>query len=299
MRSLRSLFSPAARTPFRDPAPSRWAYRYQRLMLTPSFRSTVRIVAPLALLVFIVTYWTAQDENREAFAARVADIKYNFQHRPEFMVSGMEITGANTAVTAAVAEMVTTEFPVSSWDLDLPGLRDSVVELAAVDDAIVRIKTGGTLEIAITERAPVAVWRHTDGLRLIDAQGNLISMIPSRGVRADLPLIAGDGAMDHIAEALALFSAASPVTDQVRGLVRMGERRWDMVLDRGQRVLLPEDGAVEAMHRVIALHAAQDLLNRDIVVIDMRNGQRPTVRLGALAVTSLHPVVADVNEGDE
>ena len=305
MRSLRAMFGTPSRTPFRDPAPTRWAYRYQRLMLTPAFRSTLRIGAPLALLVFIVGYWTAQDENRAAFAAQVADIKENFQQRPEFMVTDMEINGANISVAAAISSIVTTEFPVSSWDLDLIGFRDKIIELSAVQDAVVRIRPGGTLEIAVNEHEPVAIWRHIDGLRLIDEQANFISMIPQRGDRSDLPLIAGDGAMDEIEQAMALFDAASPVADRVRGLVRMGERRWDLVLDRNQRILLPEEGPVAALDRVVALHLAQDMLSRDIAVVDMRNAGRPTVRLGGMAVTSLHrieaqePILPDLGQAEQ
>lgn len=291
MRSLRRMFGGSeTRTPFRDPAPTRWAYRYQRLMLTPAFRATLRIGAPLALLVFIIGYWSAQDDNRAALVAQVDALKTSFQQRPEFMVTGLDVVGATPSVQGAVTALVTEDFPVSSWEMDLPGLRAQVEDLAAVDDAVVRVRPGGMLEIAVSQRAPVAVWRHIDGLRLIDADGNLISMIPSRADRADLPLIAGDGAMDYIGEALALFAVAEPVSDRVRGLVRMGERRWDLVLDRDQRILLPEDGALAALNRVMALHIAQDMLTRDVTVVDMRNAQRPTVRMGAMAVRAIEPV---------
>lgn len=296
MRSLRGMFGTPGQTPFRDPAPTRWAYRYQRLMLTPAFRTFLRVGTPLALLVFIIGYWTAQDENRAAFTAQVTAIKDNFQHRPEFMVTGMDITGANVSVAAAISGVVTTEFPVSSWALDLAGLREKVVELSAVEDAVVRVRPGGTLEIAVTEHEPVAIWRHIDGLRLIDEEANFIAMIPARGDRSDLPLIAGDGAMDEIGQAMELFAAAEPVRERVRGLVRMGERRWDLVLDRDQRILLPEVAPVAALDRVIALHLAQDMLARDIGVIDMRNAARPTVRLGTLAVTSLHRIEVEADQ---
>lgn len=292
MRQIRALFGSGTRTPFRDPAPTRWAYKYQRLMLTPAFRTALRVGLPSALLIFIVGYWTSQDRNREAFAAQVSQITETFQHRPEFMVTGLDISGANINVAAAISGVVTTEFPVSSWDLDLPGIREQVIELSAVDDAVVRIRPGGTLEIAVSERRPVAVWRHIDGLRLIDGEGHMISMIPNRGDRPDLPLIAGDGAMDAIAEAMQLFAAAAPVSDRVRGLVRMGERRWDLILDRDQRIMLPEFGATEALNRVVVLHLAQDMLSRDIVTVDLRNQDRPTVRLGSLAVTGLHRIEA-------
>jgi cell division protein FtsQ len=144
----------------------------------------------------------------------------------------------------------------------------------------------------VAQRQPVAVWRYSDGLRLIDAEGVMTGMIASRADRADLPLIAGDGAKEAIGEALALFAAAAPVAPRVRGLVRMGERRWDLVLDEDLRVLLPTDGAVSALERVIALHQAQEMLDRDVAAVDMRLASRPTLRLHPPALNILRNVTA-------
>lgn len=70
----------------------------------------------------------------------------------------------------------------------------------------------------------------------------------------------------------------------------MGERRWDVVLDNGQRILLPEEGAVAALERVMALAQAEDMLGRDVTVIDMRYGARPTLRLSPGALDELRRV---------
>ncbi len=60
-----------------------------------------------------------------------------------------------------------------------------------------------------------------------------------------------------------------------------------MVLDRSQRIMLPETGAAAAMERVIALDQAEDLLARDVLVVDMRSEDRPTVRLAQAAADEL------------
>jgi cell division protein FtsQ len=64
----------------------------------------------------------------------------------------------------------------------------------------------------------------------------------------------------------------------------MGARRWDVVLDRGQRILLPETGAVRALERAIAMDQAVDMLSRDLLAVDLRLPQRPTVRISEQAV---------------
>ena len=276
----------------RDPAPTKWSYRYQRLMLTPAFRTSVRVGLPAFLLVFIAGAWFSNDANRAALSANVAALRETVQNRPEFMVTGLSITGADVALAAAIQDRLDVTFPVSSFELELVAMRDSVRELTAVEDAVVRVKPGGTLEVVVTEREPVAVWRYSDGLRLIDAEGVMTGMIEARADRADLPLIAGDGAKDAIGEALTLFAAAAPVRERIRGLVRMGERRWDMVLDGGQRIMLPTEAPVTALERVIALDQAQGMLGRDLAVVDMRNGDRPTLRLNPAAAAILRPTAS-------
>lgn len=277
----------------RDPAPSRWGYRYQRLMLTPAFRRFLFGWGPVVAVLALLGGWAADAENRQVVTDRWAAMVSEIQSRPEFMVNLMAIDGADEATMADIRTVLPVEFPVSSFDLDLEEMRSTVAALNAVEDARMRIRAGGVLQVDVTLRRPVAIWRDQDGLKLIDAGGAVVAPVAARAERADLPLVVGDGARRDITEALALYAAARPLGDRVRALVRMGERRWDLVLDRNQRILLPEDGAVRALNRVIALHQAQDLLERDVAVVDIRNRARPTVRLNENAVESLRQTGAE------
>jgi len=127
-------------------------------------------------------------------------------------------------------------------------------------------------------------------LRLIDAGQVVSGIIETRADRRDLPLIAGDGAYAHLEEALALFQTAAPIRDRVRGLVRMGERRWDMVLDKDIRLMLPTEDPIAALDRIIALNEAQDMLNRDIAAVDMRTPDRAVLRMTPDAANALRRV---------
>lgn len=276
----------------RDPAPTLWSYRYQRLMLTPFYRRLVRVGLPAAGVAVASALWLSADGNRAWLAGRAEALRDALYQRPEFLVHDVEVTGADRALAVAIHGIVDLEFPVSSFDIDLPALRAAVAALTAVRTVEAEVEPGGLLRIKVTQRVPVAVWRYADGLRLIDSEGVMTGMIASRSDRADLPLIAGDGAKEAIGEALALFAAAAPIAPRVRGLVRMGERRWDMVLDGDLRILLPERDPVPALERVLALHEAQDMLDRDLALVDMRLGARPTLRLNQPALNVLRTAAA-------
>lgn len=268
----------------RDPAPSRLSYRLQRWMLTPGIRLGLRIGIPFALIFGMVSAFLADEQRRDAFNLFIAEMRASIQERPEFMVGLMAIDGAGRNLAEDIREVVPIDFPVSSFDLDLVTIRERIVELDPVKSATVRIRPGGILQVDVTERVPAVVWRTRDGIEMLDETGARVDDLPRRSARPDLPLIAGEGADAHVAEALELIAAARPLGQRLRGLVRVGERRWDVVLDRDQRILLPETGAVRALERVLALNEVQDLLERDVAAVDMRLSARPTVRMTEAAI---------------
>ncbi len=276
--------------PRRDPAPSRIAYRLQRLWLTPYFRAIIRFGLPVMAVILAVGWFFNQQANRDAITEKIAEIRRSIEERPEFIVNLMAIDGATDAVSNDIREIVPVDFPVSSFDLDLDGMQARILELDAVARADIRIRQGGILQVEISERIPAAVWRVGRDIELLDAQGHRVATIASRVERADLPLLAGVGAELQVPEALAILAAAAPVADRVRGLVRIGERRWDLVLDRNQRIMLPETGPVAALEQVMALHEAQDLMARDIIAVDMRNAARATLHLAPDAVQDLRRI---------
>ncbi|QFT81439.1 cell division protein FtsQ [Roseovarius sp. THAF27] len=271
--------------PKADPAPSRWSYRYQRLMLTPLFRKLLRVGVPLCLTVGLATAYFSNPERREAIVLAVADLREQVETRPEFMVNLLAVEGASATVEEDIREIFPHDLPASSFDIDLDAVRLSIAGLPAVASASVRVRQGGVLVAQVEERQPVAVWRSRDGLGVVDIEGVVIGDIAHRADRADLPVIAGKGATRAVPEAMAILQAAAPLRPRLRGLVRMGERRWDVVLDRGQRILLPETDPVRALERVIVLAEVQDMLERDLAAVDMRLASRPTIRMNENAVS--------------
>lgn len=262
-----------------DPAPSRWAWRMQRLMLTPGFRLGLRAGIPFCLTLISGTIWLSNEDRRTMIAQSVADARASIQERPEFMVKLMAVDGAEGQLAADIRAAIPIEFPLSSFDLDLAELRADIAALNGVRRASVRIRPGGILQIDVTARVPVAIWRNAEGLALVDIGGAHVGPLAARADRPDLPLLAGEGAARHVPEALELLRVSQALGERLRGLVRMGDRRWDVVLDREQRILLPEENPSQALERVIALDRAQDILARDVARVDMRLAKRPTVRM--------------------
>ncbi len=278
MRPLTPFRRPGPRTRS-DPAPSRLAYRMQRLALTPSVRRGFTLGMPAFAVAVIGALALASPERRAGLVAHAAAMQEAVRSRKEFLVHEMRIAGASDGVGAEIAARLDVEMPVSSFDLDLADLRARVLALDAVERADLRVRPGGVLDIDVVERVPALLWRRADGLTALDRAGKPVGAVAARADRADLPVISGRGADRAAGEALALVAAAAPLDARLRGLVRIGERRWDMILSDGQKIKLPQDDAVDALERVLEVDRARDLFARHVVLVDMRLPRRPTVRL--------------------
>lgn len=270
--------------PMKDPAPSRLSYRLNRLMLRRGMRGFVRFGLPFCIALAAGVLWLADDVRRDALWSNVEAAKRYIEERPEFMVHMMAVEQASDPVNDAIRNRLHLDFPVSSFDLDLEALKKTIEEIPAVRSAALHVRSGGVLAVNIEERQPAVVWRKPDGLVLLDVEGQVIGTLLSRSERSDLPLIVGEGAAKAVPEALSLYASAAGFHSRVRALQRIGERRWDVVLDRGQRIMLPEAEALSALERMIALDSAQDLLARDISHIDFRNARRPVLRMAETAI---------------
>jgi cell division protein FtsQ len=249
-----------------------------RFMLSPLLRRLVFYGIPGFVLALAVGLYFADEEHRENLRAFADDVHRSIIERPEFMVSAAQISGAGPTMEEDIREVLPVDFPISSFSLDVQGMRKILVELDPVADASLQVRDG-ILFIDVSERKPAFVWRKRDGLELLDETGHYVRSITARMDYPDLPLVAGEGADKNIAEARALLASAMPLADRLRGLIFVGERRWDLALDRNQRIMLPAEGAVPALEKVLILNDTQELLDRAISVVDMRLSERPTLRL--------------------
>ncbi len=271
----------------RDPAPSRWAYRMHRLWLTPLFRVTMRVGMPAFFLTLALGIYLSDPVRRDSFAGVMAAAKDKVTERPMFMVNLLSIDGASPELADAVRQKLDLRLPQSSLALDLDAVRVQAEKLDAVARAVVRLGAGNVLQVGITERQPAWVWRTGQGLMLLDADGHRIAGLATRADRADLPLVAGDGADAAVKEATGILQAASPLSGRIRGLIRISDRRWNLILDRDQTILLPAEGPVAAVEGLLALDKAEKILARDLVAVDLRNPQRPVLRLAQTALDAL------------
>jgi cell division protein FtsQ len=153
-----------------------------------------------------------------------------------------------------------------------------IAGLPWVEHVTVRKFYPGTLAIEIREREPYALWQHNGEVMVMDRNGvGIVTLDESRF--AKLPFIVGGGANETAQPFLAELMTQPAIAAQMHDAVLVADRRWDLHLENGVTVKLPEKGIGEALAELVKLNAKSKLLDRDVSVIDLRLPDRITVRL--------------------
>jgi cell division protein FtsQ len=165
--------------------------------------------------------------------------------------------------------------PIMGFDLAM--VRDRVEALPWIQSAAVERRLPGVVRVRIVEREPVALWQRKGVLSLVGRDGVPITNQKLSRFR-NLLVIVGKDAPRHATNLLVMLASEPALRKRVRAAVRVGARRWNLRLDNGIDVRLPENEAAAAWARLADLDRRHGLLGNDIDSIDLRIPDRLIVR---------------------
>jgi len=164
--------------------------------------------------------------------------------------------------------------------VDVEAIRERLLDYGWVKDARVSRRYPDTLVVDIVERAPAALWQDGDRLSLIDAEGHVLDKVAVTRM-PDLPLLVGAGANSHARALDALLGKAPTIKAQLVSASWVGQRRWDLAVQTGETIALPEGegAAATALAKFAEKDKSAGLLGRGIERFDLRKPGQMTVRL--------------------
>ncbi|WP_336294322.1 cell division protein FtsQ/DivIB [Bartonella sp. CB169] len=209
-----------------------------------------------------------------------------------FKVTDVHISGNKHLVKQEVLKNLGLDAAPSIFTFDVDRARSLLEKQAWVQSAHVKKIYPNLVRISIVERKPYAIWQHGGMMDIVDETGRVIVPFKGGDVRG-LPLIVGQGAQSTAKMFIQTLSAYPQLYNYVCAYVRVGDRRWDLVLNNGVRVLLPENDTFERLSSFLETGKAQDLLSRDILSVDLRLSDRITVSLSDDALERRAAAVAE------
>ena len=197
-----------------------------------------------------------------------------------FKVRNVEILNRRQVDSGVVYDIAVRQQARPMPLVDLEGTRAELMKLGWIADARVSRRLPDTLVVDIVERVPTAIWQYQHRLALIDKDGIVIGPVDDRAM-PELPVVVGPGANRRATQLASLINATPSLKPLVTAASWQGDRRWDIIFQSGEKLMLPE-GDEEAA-KALTFFAQEDrragLLGKGLVSIDMRDPSKIVARV--------------------
>jgi cell division protein FtsQ len=237
------------------------------------FWTTRAIVAGLGAALLLAAgsgaYWLWESGRVAREAAKLEARVLAMTARAGLKVGSVLVEGRRETPRKEIlsALAVRTGAPILAFD---PRAAKSRLErIGWVRQAVVERRLPGTIVVRLVERRPFALWQREGKMFLVDDTG---SVILRGGLErfARLPLVVGEDAAENAPALFTMLALAPELASRVTAAIRVGARRWNLRLDNGIDVRLPEEAAAEAWQRLAEIERVHGLLERDILAVDLR-----------------------------
>lgn len=165
------------------------------------------------------------------------------------------------------------------FEIDLYEKRQALLTLPWIKSVVIERHLPSTLFVRIEEKKPIALWQNNGLYFPLDSEGNPIQ--DSKAQLTDLLLVVGADAPKHTIDLIAALEKYEEIYTKVRSAVRVGNRRWNLILNdvqNGLEILLPETNIETALQRLQQDNEKEKLFEKDLQRIDLRQSDRLVVR---------------------
>lgn len=211
---------------------------------------------------------------REAFA-RTADAAAT---HAGFSIDTIQISGVSGARAQEVRAQIVPDGRHSLLSLDPADVQARVESLDWVEHARVERFWPSTLKVIVERRQAYARWQEDGVISVIDANGERL-LADRVADHSDLPLVVGAGAGPAAQPLLVALEELPQVRERLKALVRVGDRRWNVQLNSGTKIALPEETPAQTLALLEDLQTRHRLLDRPVAEIDLRAPGRMAVRI--------------------
>ena len=263
---------------FNDPAPSRLAYKINRLLYRFWFKSLLMIVflASSALLAKKVLYKNIDLNAEIRFLSEESSSLY--KGLTELSISKILVKGAREPLKKEIIILVQNAATKGFSALKAQALREKIQDINKVEKAFVKLSTDGLVFVEVIQRKEAVVYFNNHLYEVLDSNGIILSIKQDYQGLSSFPLLVGKDGQKNINELLLLVNEIGSYQSEVLYYEWVGERRWDVHMKNGLVFKLPENNLSEGLVVMRMFLNETDKLLKPIVSVDLRNIDKPIIK---------------------
>ncbi|MCL2369212.1 MAG: cell division protein FtsQ/DivIB [Alphaproteobacteria bacterium] len=187
------------------------------------------------------------------------------------------ITGTGLLGATEIAKVARIYPGTKMRDVDSARILSDIESVPAVRGASVRKLPGGRIMIKTEQRRVMATWTDGQVFYPISRDGHRIG---AAGEYAVPGLLVFQGTLptdiEYIVNTVGRYPFINSITHRLEWIE---SRRWNIHTTRGITIKLPELYMPTALRRLMAMHNQNQILDRQITILDLRDAERSLVEL--------------------
>ncbi len=139
------------------------------------------------------------------------------------------------------------------WKIDPWQISNDLLKCKIIESAEVNVPFNGNIIIRIKERIPKVIWLTNDKLYLLDQTGLIISEEVRQKQKENMVILVGIDAPQNFNNIIDLLSQHQYFKENLASMHFVGSRRWNLFMQNGQIIKLPEKNINDCLEFLIAL----------------------------------------------
>jgi cell division protein FtsQ len=186
-----------------------------------------------------------------------------------FCIKKIEFDGNERVQEVLLYKMSGLKYKSNIFALSIHDVKRKLENIAWIKSVIVQRRLPDTIYVRISERIPIAILQSKYRLYLVDSDGKILEN-DGIGSFSNLPIIIGEGAEKEADKFFRCLDQFPKIRRQLVFAVLIGKRRWNIKINRGITVKLPEKGITYALGILEEISDGNGFFNNDISAIDLR-----------------------------
>ncbi len=193
-----------------------------------------------------------------------------------FGISEIHITGNRRTPYRQVLEVLAMKPGQSIFSADLWSAQNRLARLDWIASAEIHRRYPDAIYVNLVEKRPFALWQPPSDAKgeapitVVERNGRPITSHEVEKFRR-LPKLVGAGAPAAAADLVDAVQAKRAIAARIAAYSRISQRRWNLILDDGVVVQLPETGWQKQLDALEHLIVDNAILERDVTEIDLRS----------------------------
>jgi cell division protein FtsQ len=152
---------------------------------------------------------------------------------------------------------------------DAKKARDKLEQVNWIDTANVVRRFPNQLLINVLEREPFVVWQHDGAFEVVDKKGEPMGGVASFANNILLQVV-GEGANTAASSLINQMEVTPGLMKELKAAVRVGGRRWDLHMQNGIVLSLPEKETIAILRQAETAYVSGQTVGLPVARIDLR-----------------------------